>query len=89
MLNVPKILRAPITVAATIPFVFGLPTWPWITHSQSLHLGMNVIESRYREEIVKPWIRDLARESEKSLVGTIVASSQVARTAVEKALAES
>ncbi|CCA76328.1 hypothetical protein PIIN_11894 [Serendipita indica DSM 11827] len=81
------ILRAPITAVATIPFVFGLPIWPWIIHSQSFHLAMDVIEGRYREEIVKPWIKDLARESEKSLTGTITASSQVGKTAVENALA--
>jgi hypothetical protein len=48
---------------------------------------MNIIESRYREEIVEPWYRSLQEESQKALSGTIVASSEVAREAVLKALA--
>ncbi|CCA76063.1 hypothetical protein PIIN_10063 [Serendipita indica DSM 11827] len=59
----------------------------WGRNKQTIYLAMDVIEGHYREEIVKPWIKDLARESEKSLIGTITASSQVARTAVENALA--
>jgi hypothetical protein len=55
-------------------------------HAQSFHLGMNIIESRYREEIVEPWYRILQEESQKALSGTIVASSEVAREAVLKAL---
>jgi len=55
-------------------------------HSQSFHLEMNIIESRYRQEIVEPWYRILEEESQKALSGTIVASSEVAREAVLKAL---
>ncbi|KAG8766949.1 hypothetical protein FRC16_007522 [Serendipita sp. 398] len=79
-------LRAPISVVATIPFVFGLPIWPWIICSKSIHLPVDVVESRYKEEIVTPWIRTLAAESRKTLAGVIAASSQVAKEAVENAL---
>jgi hypothetical protein len=64
-------LRAPITVLATVPFVFGLPIWPWMVHSRAYHLGMDVIYNRYKDEIVDPWIRSLKEEGEKSLIGTI------------------
>lgn len=79
-------LRAPITAIAAIPFVFGLPIWPWMTHSRSYHLPMDIIETRYKEEIVEPWVRHLRAEGEKSLLGTITASSQVAKSAVSSAL---
>ncbi|KIM23876.1 hypothetical protein M408DRAFT_332078, partial [Serendipita vermifera MAFF 305830] len=79
-------LRAPISAMATIPFVFGLPIWPWMAYSKSFHLEMNIIESQYRREIVEPWYRILQEESQKALSGTIVASSEVAREAVLKAL---
>ena len=79
-------LRAPITMLATVPFVFGLPIWPWIVHSRAYHLGMDVIHNRYKDEIVDPWIRSLKEEGEKSLIGTIEVSSKVARDSVTSAL---
>ena len=79
-------LRAPTTVPATVPFVFGLPIWPWTIHSQAYHLGMDVIHSRYKDEIVDPWIRGLKEEGEKSLIGTIKVSSEVAKDLVTSAL---
>ena len=79
-------LRAPITVLATVPFVFGLPIWPWIVHSRAYHLGMDVIYNRYKDEIVDPWIRSLKEEGEKSLIGTIEISSKVAKDLVTSAL---
>jgi hypothetical protein len=81
-----QMLRAPITAIATIPFVFGLPVWPWMVHSQSFHLSMDFLEGQYREQIVQPFIRSLQEDSERSLLGTISASSQVAKAAVENAL---
>jgi hypothetical protein len=79
-------LRAPITVLATVPFVFGLPIWPWIVYSRAYHLGMDVIYNRYKDEIVDPWIRSLKEEGEKSLIGTIEFSSKVAKDLVTSAL---
>ena len=79
-------LRAPITMLATVPFVFGLPIWPWMVHSRAYHLGMDVIHDRYRDEIVDPWIRSLKGEGEKSLIGTIEFSSKVAKELVTSAL---
>ena len=79
-------LRAPITMLATVPFVFGLPIWPWMVHSRAYHLGMDVIHNQYRDEIVDPWIRSLKEEGEKSLIGTIELSSKVAKDLVTSAL---
>jgi len=79
-------LRAPIAVLATVPFVFGLPIWPWMIHSRAYHLEMDVIYNRYKDEIINPWIRSLKEEGEKSLIGTIELSSQVARELVTSAL---
>ena len=81
-------LRAPITVLATVPFVFGLPIWPWMVQSRAraYHLEMDVIHNRYRDEIVDPWIRSLKEEGEKSLIGTIEFSSKVAKDLVTSAL---
>ena len=79
-------LRAPITMLATLPFVFGLPIWPWMVHSRAYHLGMDVIHNRYKDEIVDPWIRSLKEEGEKSLIGTIEFSSKVAKDLVTSAL---
>jgi hypothetical protein len=79
-------LRAPITMLATVPFVFGLPIWPWMVYSRAYHLGMDVIYNRYRDEIVDPWIRSLKEEGEKSLIGTIEVSSKVAKDLVTSAL---
>ena len=79
-------LRALITMLATVPFVYGLPIWPWKVHSRAYHLGMDVIHNRYRDEIVDPWIRCLKEEGEKSLVGTIEVSSKVAKDLVTSAL---
>ena len=80
-------LRAPITMLATIPFVFGLPIWPWVVRSRTYHLGMDVIYQRYKDEIVDPWIRSLKEEGEKSLIGTIEVSSKVAKDFMTSALA--
>ena len=79
-------LRAPITVLATVPFVFGLPIWPWVVHSRAYHLGMDVIHNRYKDEIVDPWIQNLNEQGEKSLIGTIELSSKVAKDLVTSAL---
>ena len=79
-------LRAPIAVLATVPFVFGLPVWPWIIHSRAYHLEMHVIHNRYKDEIINPWIRSLKEEGEKSLLGTIELSSTVAKELVTSAL---
>ena len=79
-------LRAPIAVLATVPFVFGLPIWPWMVHSRAYHLGMDVIYDRYKDMILNPWIRSLKEEGEKSLIGTIELSSHVARELVTSAL---
>ena len=79
-------LRAPITVLATVPFVFGLPIWPWKVHSRAYHLRMDVIHNQYRDEIVDPWIRSLKEEGEKILIGTIESSSKVAKDLVTSAL---
>ena len=80
-------LRAPITVLATVPFVFGLPIWPWMVHSRAYHLDMDVIYNRYKDIIINPWITSLKEEGEKSLIGTIKLSSQVAKELVTSALA--
>lgn len=79
-------LRAPISAIAAISFVFGSPFWPWIIHKRSYHLSMDIIHSRYQEEIVAPWMRDMQDEGERSLLGTISKSSEVAKEAVEGAL---
>jgi len=79
-------LRAPITVLATLPFVFGLPIWPWVVYSRAYHLEMDVIYNRYKDEIVDPWIKSLREEGEKSLIGTIECSSNVAKELVTSAL---
>jgi hypothetical protein len=47
---------------------------------------MDFIEGQYRQQIVQPFIRSLHEDSERSLLGTISASSQVAKAAIENAL---
>ena len=79
-------LRAPIAVLATVPFVFGLPIWPWMVHSRAYHLEMDVIHNRYKDEIISPWVESLKEEGEKSLIGTIRLSSQVAKELVTSTL---
>jgi len=79
-------LRAPLTVLATVPFVLSLPIWPWVVHSRAYHLGVDVIHNRYWDEIVEPWIRSLKEEGDKSLIGTIEFSSKVAKDLVTSAL---
>ena len=79
-------LRAPITALATVPFVFGLPIWLWKAQSRTYHLGMDVIYNRYKDEIVDPWIRSLRHEGERSLFGTILFSSKMAKGLVTSAL---
>ena len=79
-------LRAPVAMLATVPFVFGLPIWPWMVHSRAYHLRVDVIYNRYKDEIVDPWIRSLKEEGEKSLIGTIELSSKVAKNLVTSAL---
>jgi hypothetical protein len=79
-------LRAPITVLATVPFVFGLAIWPWMIHSRAFHLEKDVIYNRYKDDIIKPWIRSLKEEGEKSLLGTLEVSSTVAKELVTSVL---
>ena len=81
-----SVLRAPTTVLATVPSVFDLPIWPWMAHSKVYHLDMGVICKQYRDEIIGPWIRSLKEEGEKSLIGTIERSSQVAKELVTSTL---
>jgi hypothetical protein len=78
--------RAPVAALATIRFIRGLPIWPWVTRPKLFHLPMDVIEYKYREEIVEPWLRNLKEEGEKSLKGTIHASSAIAKAAVQSSL---
>ena len=80
------LLRAPITVPPSVPFVFGLPIWPWKVHSRVYHLKVDIIHDRYKDEIVDPWIRSLDGEGEKCLMGAIEFSSEVARDLVTSAL---
>ena len=79
-------LREPIAVLPTVPFVFCLPIWPCMVQSRTHHLEMDVICNRYKDIIVNPWIRSLIEEGEKSLIGTIELSSQVAKKSVTSAL---
>ena len=79
-------LRAPIAVLATVPFVFGLPIWPWMVHSRAYHLETDIIYGRYKDIIINPWITSLEEEGEKSLIGTIELSSRVAKELVTSAL---
>jgi len=80
------VLRAPITMLASVPSVFGLPIWPRKVNSRAYHLDMDVIHNRYKDDIVDPWIRGLKEEGEKSLIGTIEFSSKVAKDLVTSAL---
>ena len=47
---------------------------------------MDVINNRYKDEIVDPWIRSLKEQGEKSLISTIECSSNVAKELVTSAL---
>lgn len=78
--------RAPITVLVTLPFVFGLPIWPWMVHSRAYHLEIDVVCNRYKNEIVDPWLKSLEEEGKKSVVGTIELSSKVAKELVTSTL---
>ena len=73
-------LRAPITVLASVSFVFGQ------VYSRPYHLEVDVIYNRYKDEIVEPWIKSLKEEGGKSLIGTIELSSKVAKELVICAL---
>ena len=79
-------LRAPTTVTATVPSVFGRPIWPRVVRSRTYDLRMDVVHNRYRDEIVDPCIRSLKEEGETRLIGTIKLSSQVAEDLVASAL---
>ena len=79
-------LRAPTTVTATVPSVFGRPIWPRVVRSRTYDLRMDVVHNQYRDEIVDPWIKSLKEEGEKSLIGTIKLSSKVAEDLVASAL---
>ena len=80
-------LREPIAVPATVPLVLCLPIWPWMVHRRSYHLKMDVIYNRYKDITVDPWIRVLKEEGERSLLGTIELSTQVAKDSVTSTLA--
>ena len=79
--------RKPIAVPATVPLGLCLPIWPWMVQSRAYQLEMDVIFNRYKDIIVNPWIRNLEEEGEKSLIGTIKLSSQVANESVTSTLA--
>jgi hypothetical protein len=79
-------LRAPIIALATIPWVFGIAVWPWMTRSKALYLPLNLIEAKYKEEIVTPWLNSLTMQGERSIGGTITTSTAVAQAAVKNAL---
>ena len=57
-----------------------------MVHSRAYHLEMDVIYNRYKDELTSPWTRSLKEEGEKSLIGTIELSSQVAKELVTSAL---
>jgi len=80
------VLRAPITMLASVPSVFGLPIWPRNFNSRAYHLDMDVIYNRYKDEIVDDWIRSLKEGGEKCLIGTIEFSSKVAKDLVTSVL---
>jgi len=57
-----------------------------MVRSRGYRLKIDVIHDRYKDEIIHPWIRSLKEEGEKSLIGTIVFSSKVAKDLVTSAL---
>ena len=63
-----------------------VPRWPWTVHYRAYNLEMDIIYNRYKNEIINPWMRSLKEEGEKSLIGTIELSSQVAKDLVKFAL---
>ena len=79
-------LRAPVAAFAILPFIFGSPIWPWIVKSQLYSIPMELVETRYKEDIVQPWLDEIKKEAQKALDGTISTSSGVARAAVNLAL---
>ena len=43
---------------------------------------MDVLYTRYKDEIIDPWIRGLTDEGEKSVIGIIKFNSKVAKTLI-------
>jgi len=79
-------LRAPITVMATITWTLGAPVWVFMRESRTYHLSIEVIHQQYKDQIVQPWLESLNKEGEKTLLGIIRLSSDAARDSLNSAL---
>ena len=50
------------------------------------HLDLDVIRQQYMAQIVQPWVENLCKEGEKTLLGTIRLSSDATRDSLNSAL---
>lgn len=79
-------LRAPLTVATSITWTVGAPIWVFMPQSLTYHLPMKTVQQRYDDEIVKPWLKQLSDEGEKTLLGIIDIISKAVKGTLDSAL---
>jgi len=79
-------LRAPLTAVASFAWAFGAPVWAFMPESRTYHLSMDMIQQEYKSKIVEPWLEDLNKEGEGTLIGVIRLSSKAAKDTVDSAL---
>jgi hypothetical protein len=80
------LLRAPLTAVASIAWAFSSPVWVFMPESHTYHLPMEEIQKEYKNKIVEPWLEDLNKEGEETLIGVIRLSSREAKCTVDNAL---
>ncbi|KIJ60881.1 hypothetical protein HYDPIDRAFT_43073 [Hydnomerulius pinastri MD-312] len=80
-------LRAPIAVLATVPWLFGSVVWPFLKYSEKFVLKRDMLVSELKERIISPFFDALREESRQTLDKMMTTSSELARSAVQDALA--
>ncbi|GBE87120.1 hypothetical protein SCP_1003670 [Sparassis crispa] len=81
-------LRAPIAVLATIPWLLSSGVWPFMARSKHYVLDKAAVIDEIETRAMRPYLDGLRKESMETLRNIEVTSSTVARRAVEDALEE-
>ncbi|TDL23502.1 hypothetical protein BD410DRAFT_787351 [Rickenella mellea] len=79
-------VRAPIAVIASVPWVLGAGIWPFMAKSKQYHMDKVAIAQKLDMKVVGPFLEQLKSEGQKTLDGMMTKSSTIAREAVEGAL---
>ncbi|KAH7919236.1 hypothetical protein BV22DRAFT_1041126 [Leucogyrophana mollusca] len=79
-------LRAPVAVLATIPWLLGSAVWPFMAYSKNYVLNKKALTKELRQRAIIPYLEILRKDGRQTLDGVREQSSKIAVKAVREAL---